>query len=85
MGLVLTSPPAVEPLTVDEVKTYLRIDHDDEDCLLASLITSARLQVEAALDLALITQSWSWTFDAWPKGSTLELPIGSCSPSKLFA
>jgi len=76
MGLVLTSQPAVEPLTVDEVKTYLRIDHDDEDCLLASLITSARFQVEAALDLALIIQSWSWTFDAWPKGNALELPIG---------
>jgi len=76
MGLVLTSAPAVEPVTVDEVKSFLRIDHDDENSLLASLITSSRLQIEAALDLALITQSWSWTFDSWPKGNVLELPIG---------
>jgi len=76
MGLVLTSAPAVEPVTVDEAKWFLRIDYDDENSLLASLITSSRLQIEAALDLALITQSWSWTFDSWPKGNVLELPIG---------
>jgi uncharacterized phiE125 gp8 family phage protein len=43
--------------------------------LLASLITTARLQIEAALSLALITQSWSWTFDRWPRATTVELPM----------
>lgn len=75
MGLVLTAAPAVEPLTVDEVKAHLRIDHSDEDMLLASLIASSRLHIEAALDLALISQSWSWALDAWPDPRALELPL----------
>ena len=75
MGLVLTAAPAVEPLTVDEVKAHLRIDHSDEDMLLASLIASSRLHIEAALDLALINQSWSWALDAWPDPRALELPL----------
>src|SRR5690606_32960030 len=75
MGLVLTAAPAVEPLTVDEVKAHLRIDHTDEDMLLASLIASSRLHIEAALDLALISQSWSWALDAWPDPRALELPL----------
>lgn len=75
MGLVLTAAPAVEPLTVDEAKTHLRIDHGDDDTLLASLIASSRLNIEAALDLALITQSWSWKLDAWPDPGVLELPV----------
>lgn len=75
MGLVLTAAPAVEPVTVDEAKAHLRVDHSDEDALLASLIATSRLHIEAALDIALITQSWSWKFDAWPHSSALELPL----------
>lgn len=76
MGLVLTAAPAVEPLTVDEAKSYLRIDHAEEDVLVSGLITTSRLHVEAALDLALICQSWSWTLDAWPHRKVVELPLG---------
>lgn len=75
MGLDLIAAPTVEPLTVDEVKAHLRIDHCHEDMLLASLIASSRLHIEAALDLALISQSWSWTLDAWPDSHVLELPL----------
>src|SRR5690606_13752950 len=36
---------------------------------------TSRLHVEAATGLALITQSWSWYFDAWPPGHAVELPL----------
>lgn len=75
MGLVLTAAPAVEPITVEDAKMHLRIDHGDEDMLLASLIAASRLQVEAVLDAALITQSWSLELDDWPDGRELHLPI----------
>jgi gp6-like head-tail connector protein len=42
-----------------EAKAYLRIDASDEDSLLTSLITAARMFVERTLSLALITESWS--------------------------
>lgn len=75
MGLVLTAAPAVEPVTVDEAKAFLRIDHTDEDALLASLIATSRLHIEAALDIALITQKWSWRLDAWPSATLASLPL----------
>lgn len=75
MGLVLTAAPAVEPVTVDEAKAFLRIDHAEEDGLLASLITTSRLHIEAALNLALITQGWSWRLDKWPDARIATLPM----------
>ena len=75
MPLVLTSGPAVEPVTLAEAKAHLRVDGTAEDTLIASLIVTARLNVEAAAGLALITQGWSYFFDAWPRGLVLKLPL----------
>ncbi|WP_439542640.1 head-tail connector protein [Hyphomicrobium sp.] len=68
MALALTSGPAVEPVTVSEAKAHLRLDGSAEDILIASLIVTSRLHVEAALGLALITQGWRLTLDRWPEG-----------------
>jgi len=68
MSLALTSGPAVEPVSVSEAKAHLRLDGSAEDILVASLIVTSRLHVEAALGLALVTQSWLLTFDQWPEG-----------------
>ena len=75
MALVLTSGPAVEPVTLAEAKAHLRVDGSAEDTLIGSLIVTSRLHVEAALGLALITQSWSYFLDAWPPGRELALPL----------
>ena len=45
--LALT-PPAIEPVSLSEAKDFLRILADDEDELLGTLITAARLMIEAA-------------------------------------
>ncbi len=75
MALVLTSGPLSEPVTVAEAKAHLRIDSASEDVLIASLILTSRLHVEAALGLALIDQTWMLTLDRWPPGGGIELPI----------
>ena len=67
MALTLTGAPAVEPVTVSAAKTHLRIDGNAEDILIASLIVTSRLHVEAALGLALIKQQWRLTLDKWPE------------------
>lgn len=59
MALSQTVAPAVEPLTLADAKTFLRLEHAVEDAFITSLITTSRLHVEAALDLALITQKWT--------------------------
>ena len=88
MALVLTSGPASEPVTLAEAKTHLRVDGSAEDTLIASLIITSRLHIEAALGVALITQSWSYFLDAWPAGHQLSLPlrpVQSIAAVKLYA
>lgn len=75
MGLMQLSGPGAEPLSLDEVKAYLRIDGAAEDALLQSLLLTSRLHIEAALGLALMTQSWKFVIDAWPDKHVVELPI----------
>lgn len=75
MTLILTAGPATEPVSVAEAKAQLRIDGTAEDILIASLILTSRLHIEAALGLALITQSWQLQLDAWPDGSAVPLPL----------
>lgn len=75
MALTLTSGPAEEPVTVAEAKAHLRIDGSAEDILIASLIVTSRLHVEAALGLALITQGWRLTLDIWPEDGVVRFPL----------
>lgn len=75
MALVLTSAPIIEPVTLEEAKTHLRLDGTYEDILIASLILTSRLHVEAAAGLALIDQSWILQLDRWPKRGSVELPL----------
>ena len=58
MQLFLKTPPATEPLTLEEVKTYLRLQSDEEDGFLHTLIASARAYVEGETGRALIKQKW---------------------------
>jgi uncharacterized phiE125 gp8 family phage protein len=62
-------------VTAAEAKAHLRVDGTDEDTLIASLILTARLHVETALGLALITQSWRLLLDRWPPEKDIELPL----------
>ena len=75
MALVLTSGPAVEPVSLAQAKAHLRVDESAEDALIGSLITTSRLHIEAALDLALVNQSWTWSVDAWPSRKPLVMPL----------
>jgi uncharacterized phiE125 gp8 family phage protein len=67
MSSILLTPPAVEPLSLAEAKDYLRVEHADDDDVIAALIASARAHVEAATRRALITQTWRHSRDAWPR------------------
>ncbi len=75
MALIMTSAPAIEPVTLADAKAHLRVDGAAEDTLITALIQVARLQVEAALGLALIQQGWTWRIDRWPSTGAIELPL----------
>jgi uncharacterized phiE125 gp8 family phage protein len=74
MSLVLTNSPTIEPVSLAETKLHLRVDSPTDDMLIASLITTSRMQIEQALSLALLAQTWSYFIDAWPHDPLL-LPL----------
>jgi uncharacterized phiE125 gp8 family phage protein len=76
MSSILLSGPAVEPLSLAEAKAYLRVEHDDDDDVIAALIAGARVHVEAQTRRALITQSWRLVYDDWPQdGRIAVVPV----------
>lgn len=72
---ILVDGPAVEPVSVPEMREHLRVDHDAEDELIGGLIRAARLMVEAASRRLLVEQRWRVVLDRWPEGGTVMLPL----------
>jgi uncharacterized phiE125 gp8 family phage protein len=73
MNLRLITPPAVEPVSVETAKLFLRVDGTAEDAAITSLIAGARETCEEISRRAFITQTWEMILDAWPRDLHLEL------------
>jgi uncharacterized phiE125 gp8 family phage protein len=88
VAYVLTTPPAEEPLTLDEAKLHLRIVAGDtaEDALVTSAVQAAREYAEESTGRALVTQTWTLTMDAFPtRGGAIALeraPVQSVTSVK---
>lgn len=67
MGLQLVTAPTSDPVTLVEAKTQCRVDHDEDDGLIAGYILAAREAVEVFTRRKLFTQTWDYTIDgSWP-------------------
>ena len=75
MSMMLLTGPTQEPVTLAEMKAWLRVDGLDEDGLILALITSARLSLETVTGKAFITQSWRMVLDAWPDRPFIDVPL----------
>jgi hypothetical protein len=62
----LITPPAIEPVSIDQAKQHARIEYPDDDDLVAGLITAARLVCETELSRSFISQTWETYLDHWP-------------------
>lgn len=60
----LVTGPATEPLSLEEVKLYLRVDNTVENNLITALILAARQTVEDRCQRPLISQTWSANYDS---------------------
>jgi uncharacterized phiE125 gp8 family phage protein len=72
----LITPPTVEPVSLEEMKTHARIDDDGENTLLQALIVAARQWIEKSLSRALINQIYEFALDQCPNADSLLLPVG---------
>lgn len=69
----IKTAPAIEPVTVVELKEYAHIDGTDEDTILGGFIEGCREATESYLGRALIEQTYRMVIDWWP-GRITELP-----------
>lgn len=69
---------AVEPVSVAELRAYLRFDSDDggaEDALLQALITAVRASLEIETRRILVPGRYRIALPAWPPDGQLPLPL----------
>src|ERR1041384_4333948 len=87
MPSMLLSGPAVEPLTLAEAKLFLRVEHDDDDDLIAALVARSRIHFEGQTRRALITQTWRVPGDAWARSGrffVLPVPLVSLVAARIY-
>lgn len=73
-ALIVVTPPAIEPVTLSELKAHCRVTSSDEDTYLGGLLKAARVKVEEYTGRALITQTLRWELDRFPHRGHLLFP-----------
>lgn len=66
-SLSLKEAPEQKPVSLEDMKLFLRVDGEDEDELIKSLITSATEYLEEFTNRAFVTQTWIQSVEAKPK------------------
>lgn len=78
--LTVTTPPSMEPVSLEEAKAHLRVDHTVDDDLISTLIAAARSYLESITGQAFMTQQISQTADAWER---LGAPVPGGTPGSM--
>lgn len=73
-GLNVITLPTQEPITTDEAKLHLRVEIDEDDALIESLITAAREWVEIYTGRTLCETVLEVAFEGYPNYGYIELP-----------
>lgn len=77
MPLKLITPPACEPISVQDFKSHARISRDDEDATIKAYIAASRLYAETRQRRQLISATWQLSLDSfYPCESDLPLSNG---------
>lgn len=64
MSLQLNTPPAAEPVSLDQAKAWLQVESgNDGDALITALIAAARARCEWHTGRAFVTQAWTLWLD----------------------
>jgi len=78
MLLSLVTPPAETPVSLNEAKAHLRVEHTDEDALINGLIAAATAEIDGRdgyLRRALVTQTWDYWLPRFPLARRILIPM----------
>ncbi len=75
MTSYLLAGPAQEPVSLADMKAFLRVEDGAEDGLIDALVSAARIHVEGMTGRALLAQTWRVTLDRWPDNRAIRLPV----------
>ena len=75
MAMALITAPASLPVSLANVKEFLKIENSDDDQLINELTGQAVNHIENITGHRLITQSWRLFFDDLPITRILQLPL----------
>ncbi len=76
MTIIELTLPAVEPLTLGEIRAHLKLDTEDEDALLSALAIVAREHLERETGLVLAARDFRFCLDDWPADGIVKIPRG---------
>jgi len=65
--------PSVEPMSLADAKTHLRVDASDDDDYITALIKAVRLHAERITGRGFITQTWEMRRDTFPASNSIKL------------
>lgn len=71
----LVTPPAATPVSLEDAKAHLRVDHSDQDSLITALIEAATGHIEDMTGRVFITQTWEMALDAFPESEVPLSPV----------
>lgn len=77
MKATLITAPTIWPVTVQETKEHLYIDTNDHDVEIDMMVKAATRQVENWTRRAIMTQTWEYYLDLFPRCNYIVIPFGN--------
>ena len=74
MPLTIITPAEGDPVTLDEAKAFARVADDDEDDLIAGLITAATEEIEKLTGRQFVPATFLLTMRCAPRDGVIRLP-----------
>jgi uncharacterized phiE125 gp8 family phage protein len=75
MGLQLVTPPEESFVGLTTLKSFLRIDHDEQNSLLQTLLAAETTYAEGFTGRPLVLQTWDYYQDEFPTDGAIHLPL----------
>ena len=73
MGLNLKTPATTDPVSLSDMKEWMRVETGEDNGFITGLITAATEDAQNGLRRQLVTATFELTLDAFPKGRKTEI------------